>query len=112
MSQFGIDVGVLLGGAIITEQVFGMPGLGWTAVNAIETQDLPVVIGIVIVACTAAVVRQHPGRRGLRRARPSGAPALAPLVLVAACPDAGSRRGSPTVAEQSSRASSGLVSEP
>ena len=56
VSQFGIDVGVLLGGAIITEQVFGMPGLGWTAVNAIETQDLPVVIGIVIVACTAVVV--------------------------------------------------------
>ena len=54
-SQFGIDVGTLLGGAIITESVFGMPGLGYTAVNAIENQDLPVVIGIVIVA-TAAVI--------------------------------------------------------
>jgi peptide/nickel transport system permease protein len=56
VSQFGIDVGVLLGGAIITEQVFGMPGLGWTAVNAIQIDDLPVIIGIVIVACTAVVV--------------------------------------------------------
>jgi peptide/nickel transport system permease protein len=56
VSQFGIDLGVLLGGAIITEQVFGMPGLGWTAVNAIESQDLPVIIGIVIVACAAVVV--------------------------------------------------------
>jgi peptide/nickel transport system permease protein len=55
-SQFGIDVGTLLGGAIITEQVFGMPGLGYTAVNSIEQQDLPVIIGIVIVATAAVVV--------------------------------------------------------
>jgi len=56
VSQFGIDVGTLLGGAIITEVVFGMPGLGWTAVMAIGNQDLPVIIGIVIVASTAVVV--------------------------------------------------------
>jgi peptide/nickel transport system permease protein len=56
VSQFGIDVGVLAGGAIITETVFGMPGLGYTAVNSIEQQDLPVIIGIVIIATTAVVV--------------------------------------------------------
>ena len=56
ISQFGIDVGTLLGGAILTEVTFGMPGLGYTAVNAIEQQDLPVVIGIVIVATAAVVV--------------------------------------------------------
>ncbi|HET9076774.1 MAG TPA: ABC transporter permease [Acidimicrobiales bacterium] len=56
VSQFGIDVGVLLGGAILTEYTFGMPGLGYTAVHAIEQQDLPVVIGIVLVATTAVVV--------------------------------------------------------
>jgi peptide/nickel transport system permease protein len=56
VSQFGIDLGVLLGGAIITEQVYGMPGLGWTAVNAIESQDLPVIIGIVLVASAAVVM--------------------------------------------------------
>lgn len=56
VSQFGIDLGVLLGGAIITEQVFGMPGLGWTAVHAIGSQDLPVIIGIVLVASGAVVV--------------------------------------------------------
>jgi peptide/nickel transport system permease protein len=55
-SQFGIDVGTLLGGAIITEVVFGMPGLGYTAVNSIDQQDLPVIIGIVIVATLAVVV--------------------------------------------------------
>jgi peptide/nickel transport system permease protein len=56
VTQFGIDLGTLLGGAVLTENVFGMPGLGYTAVHAIEEQDLPVIIGIVIVAATAVVV--------------------------------------------------------
>jgi peptide/nickel transport system permease protein len=56
VSQFGIDVGTLLGGAILTEYTFSMPGLGYTVVNAITSQDLPVVIGITIVATVAVVV--------------------------------------------------------
>ena len=56
VTQFGIDVGVLLGGAVVTETVFGMPGLGFTAIQAIQQQDLPVVIGVVIVAAAAVVV--------------------------------------------------------
>jgi peptide/nickel transport system permease protein len=56
VSQFGIDVGTLLGGAIVTEQVFGLPGLGWTAVNAIQTEDLPVIIGIALIASAAVIV--------------------------------------------------------
>jgi peptide/nickel transport system permease protein len=55
VTQYGIDVGVLLGGAIITESVFGMPGLGFTAVQAITQSDLPVIIGVVIVAAAAVV---------------------------------------------------------
>ena len=55
VTQYGIDVGVLLGGAIITEAVFGMPGLGFTAVQAITQSDLPVIIGVVIVAAAAVV---------------------------------------------------------
>ena len=56
VTQFGLDVGILLGGAVITEVVFGMPGLGYTAVQAITQQDLPVIIGVVIVAATAVVI--------------------------------------------------------
>jgi peptide/nickel transport system permease protein len=56
VTQYGIDVGVLLGGVIITEQVFGMPGLGYTSVQAIYQQDLPVIMGVVIVASAAVVV--------------------------------------------------------
>jgi peptide/nickel transport system permease protein len=50
VTQFGIDVGTLLGGAIVTENVFGLPGLGQLAVQSVTNQDLPVIIGIVLVA--------------------------------------------------------------
>ena len=55
-TQFGIDVGVLLGGAVVTEQVFGLPGLGREAVLAITTEDLPVIMGIALVASATVVV--------------------------------------------------------
>jgi peptide/nickel transport system permease protein len=56
VTQFGLDVGILLGGAVITEQVFALPGLGFTAVQAITQQDLPIIIGVVIVAAAAVGV--------------------------------------------------------
>jgi peptide/nickel transport system permease protein len=56
VTQFGLDVGVLIGGAIITESVFSLPGLGYTAVQAIGQQDLPVVIGVVIVASAGVII--------------------------------------------------------
>jgi peptide/nickel transport system permease protein len=56
VTQFGLDVGVLIGGAVITETVFGLPGIGFTAVRAINQQDLPVVIGVVIVASAGVIV--------------------------------------------------------
>jgi peptide/nickel transport system permease protein len=56
VTQFGIDLGQLVGGVIITETVFSIPGLGQTAVAAINQQNLPVIIGIVLVASAAVVV--------------------------------------------------------
>jgi peptide/nickel transport system permease protein len=55
VTQFGIDLGALVGGAIITETVFGLPGLGFTAVRAINSQDLPVIIAITMLASAAIV---------------------------------------------------------
>jgi peptide/nickel transport system permease protein len=52
----GLDIGVALGGVIITETVFGITGLGWTIVQAINQQDLPVIMGIAILAATFVVV--------------------------------------------------------
>jgi len=56
VSQLGIDVGALLGGVIVVEQVFSLPGLGYDSVNAISTGNLPVIIGFVIVAAAFVVV--------------------------------------------------------
>ncbi len=56
VTQFGIDVAALLGGAVVTEQVFSLPGLGKTAVDAINQQDLPVIIAIVLFASAMVVL--------------------------------------------------------
>ena len=61
VTQLGIDIGVLLGGAVVTENIFGLPGLGQLAIQSVTQQDLPVIIGIVmlaaafVVACNFAV---------------------------------------------------------
>ncbi|HST17258.1 MAG TPA: ABC transporter permease [Gaiellaceae bacterium] len=56
VTQFGIDFGTLLGGVIIVENIFGLPGLGQQAVQSVLQQDLPVVIGTIVVAAAFIVV--------------------------------------------------------
>lgn len=56
VTQFGIDLGTLLGGIIVTEYVFGLPGLGAAIVQAISRQDQPVIIGLVILASAFIVL--------------------------------------------------------
>jgi peptide/nickel transport system permease protein len=56
VTQFGIDLGTLLGGVIVTETVFGLPGLGQQIVNSIDRQDLPTIIAIVLLASFFVVV--------------------------------------------------------
>ena len=52
----GLDIGLLLGGAIFTETVFGLPGLGRRALLALEGFDLPTVMGITVFATMAVIV--------------------------------------------------------
>jgi peptide/nickel transport system permease protein len=56
VSQLGIDVGALLGGVLVVEQVFGLHGLGYQIVSSIPAGDQPVVIGLVILAAAFVVV--------------------------------------------------------
>jgi peptide/nickel transport system permease protein len=47
---FGLDLGQLLGGAILTEYTFGLIGIGHLSVDAISRQDLPVILGVTLFA--------------------------------------------------------------
>ncbi len=50
VTVFGLDLGLLLGGAILTESTFSLPGIGKYAVDAINSNDLPKVLGVTLVA--------------------------------------------------------------
>ena len=56
VTMLGMDIGVALGGAIFTESVYGLQGLGKTAINAIETFDLPTTQGVVVFATLCIIV--------------------------------------------------------
>ena len=49
LTIFGLDLGLLLGGAILTESTYSLPGLGKYAVDAITNNDLPKVLGVTLV---------------------------------------------------------------
>jgi peptide/nickel transport system permease protein len=52
----GLELGTLLGGAVITETVFAWPGIGLLAVQAIGGRDYPVVQAVIIVSALCFVV--------------------------------------------------------
>jgi peptide/nickel transport system permease protein len=56
VSQLGVDVGTLLGGVIVVETVFGLGGIGQVSVQAIDTDNMPVIIGFVLLAAAFVVV--------------------------------------------------------
>lgn len=50
VTLFGLDFGALLGGTIITERIFGLPGVGQLALTSVRSNDLPMVMGTVLFA--------------------------------------------------------------
>ena len=46
---FGLDFGLLIGSAVLTETVFGLPGLGQLAIDGTKSNDLPQVLGVVLL---------------------------------------------------------------
>jgi ABC-type dipeptide/oligopeptide/nickel transport system permease component len=56
MTFVGMDVGYLLGGAVVTEIVFTWPGFGMLAVQALLNRDIPVVLGTVLFAAFFVVI--------------------------------------------------------
>jgi len=56
VTVLGLQMGFLLGGVVITEQIFGLPGLGWTLLNGVYQRDYPVVQGAVMLFAITFVV--------------------------------------------------------
>jgi peptide/nickel transport system permease protein len=56
VTLLGLDLGILLGGAILVETVFNIPGIGRLSYDAIQRGDLPVVQGVVIVGAAIIIL--------------------------------------------------------
>jgi peptide/nickel transport system permease protein len=56
VTVLGLDIGILLGGAILTESVFNIPGVGRLAYDAIQRSDLPVIQGTVLFGAFFIVI--------------------------------------------------------
>ena len=56
LTVLGLQVGYLLGGSVIIEQVFAWPGIGWLALTAINQRDYPVVMGVVLMIALVFVL--------------------------------------------------------
>ena len=56
VTMVGMDIGLLLGGAIFIEAVFGLNGLGGTALESIGRFDLPTLQGVVIFGAVAIIL--------------------------------------------------------
>ena len=57
VTVFGVSTGALIGGSLVVEQIFGIPGIGREIVTAVVRDDFPVVLAIVmLVACTFVVL--------------------------------------------------------
>ena len=56
VTMLGMDIAIALGGAVFTEYVFGLPGLGRLAVQSLQTFDLPTIMGVVVFATMCIIV--------------------------------------------------------
>src|SRR5262245_33006792 len=56
VTVIGLQLGVLLGGSVVTETIFAWPGVGWLSVQAIHSRDFPVVRAIVAVMAVSFTV--------------------------------------------------------
>jgi peptide/nickel transport system permease protein len=53
---FGMDLGLLIGGAVLTEVTFSLHGLGLFTIEAIQNQDFPEIMGVVLLTAFFVVI--------------------------------------------------------
>jgi ABC-type dipeptide/oligopeptide/nickel transport system permease component len=58
VTLMGLDIPLILSGAVVTETIFGWQGMGWLFISSLDTLDVPVVIILVLMTAVAVVVFQ------------------------------------------------------
>jgi peptide/nickel transport system permease protein len=56
IAMIGIDIGIFMGGIVVVESVFGWPGLGQLAWQAIQRVDIPIIMGVTLVSAVFIVL--------------------------------------------------------
>ena len=83
MTVLGLDIGILVGGAILTESVFNIPGIGRLTFDAIQRGDIITVQGATLFLALGGLPLQPARRRHVLRPRPAGAAVMSePLLSV------------------------------
>ncbi len=56
IAMIGLDIGIFMGGIVVVESVFGWPGIGQLAWQAIQRVDIPIIMGVTLVSAIAIVI--------------------------------------------------------
>ncbi len=56
VAMIGLDIGIFMSGAVVVESVFGWPGIGQLAWQAIQRVDIPIIMGVTLVAAVVIVL--------------------------------------------------------
>ena len=56
IAMIGIDIGIFMGGIVVVESVFGWPGIGQLAWQAIQRVDIPIIMGVTLISACAIVI--------------------------------------------------------
>jgi peptide/nickel transport system permease protein len=56
IAMIGLDIGIFMAGAVVVESVFGWPGIGQMAWQAIQMVDIPVIMGVTLVAAVGIIL--------------------------------------------------------
>jgi peptide/nickel transport system permease protein len=56
VAMIGLDIGIFMSGAVVVESVYGWPGIGQLAWQAIQVIDIPIIMGVTLTAAVAIVI--------------------------------------------------------
>lgn len=56
VAMIGLDIGIFMAGAVVVESVYGWPGIGQLAWQAIQMVDIPIIMGVTLVAAVGIII--------------------------------------------------------